>query len=151
MAPQNPTPTPGEYQRDVGSGEQLGYGEATDANVALAAGDALEEEIAANSDLGLAAPGEVPAPEEDPTPVEYSDEDPADYQPASELEQILFGPAEGVGLERTAQVSRPIPNSVIRALPMLSAIVADPATPAAIRAAYRLLIQRMTAEQESLY
>jgi hypothetical protein len=145
----NPTPTPGAYRRDVGSGDQLDYGDATDTNAELAAGDAVEEQIQDQALVSVVpTTGGMPAAE--PGPVEYADDGP-DYVPANEDEAILFGDSEGIGLEPSLGATRPIANSVLRALPSLSAIVRDPTTPPAIRAAYNLVLQRLAAELESNY
>lgn len=131
------TPTPGKYKRDVGSGEQLGSGDATELNASLVAGNEVEASLAG----GAIAP---------PTDVQFADKPEPDYQPAGEIEDILFGPAEGV---RTPgrDPNRPVPNSIIRALPALTAVVSDPSTPPAIRAAYNLILQRIEAEYEATY
>jgi hypothetical protein len=136
----NPTPTPGEYKRDVGSGDQLASGNATSTNQDLVAGDAVEEQIASAAVVADTMPG----------PVQYATEDPAPYQPRSDMEGVLFGPAEGLKPEPTSD-KRPVPDSVIRALPGMSMIVNDPATPAAIKAAYRYLVLRLEAEMKARY
>ena len=142
---ENATPTPGEFTRDVGSGEQQGYGEATAENQALAAGDAVEDSLQAQAIVP--EPSEA-APLED---VQYADEpDAQGYQPQDEMEEILFGDPEGFEPSDPGK-HKPVPNSVIRALPTLAAIVADPGTPPAIKAAYNILLQRMEAELKAKF
>ena len=122
-----------DYERDVGSGDQLDSGEATDLNESAQQGRAVADAV---------------APE--PMPVKYAEGPEPDYQPKDDIEELLFGPAEGVR-SPMLDPTQPVPNSIVRALPQLSAIVADPTTPAVIRAAYNLIIQRIEAEHEALY
>ena len=138
---ENPTPTPGEPQRSVGSGEQQAYGEATAQNESMALGDAVEEQLLSQQVVQEPEMA-VPLPE-----VEYADdmEDPT-YEPQDDMEQVLFGDPEGFESTKEDAKNRPVPNSVIRALPGLAAVVRDPSTPAAIRAAYNIILQRLEAE-----
>jgi hypothetical protein len=141
---ENATPTPGEYKADVGSGAQLEYGDANELNQSLVAGDAVEDKlgpapVAPKPDLGL--------PAED-FQVEYTDEDEM-FTPGNEDEEILFGPSEGLG--GPPKPRRPVPNSVLRALPLLSTIASDPSTPPAIKAAYKLILERLAAEHKAAY
>lgn len=140
---ENPTPTPGEFEREVGSGDQLAYGEASELNAALAKGDAIEETIASQGVLP-----EQPISAADP-PIDYGD-DPPEFEPgAGEFDDVLF--ADPVpGLEPKKKTSkRPLPNSVIRMLPTMSAIVKDPATPPSIKAAYLLMIRKLEEEMRA--
>ena len=140
----NPTPTPGEATRGTGP-DQLGYGDATQTNEELAAGDAIEEEIA-SQELVQEAPQTQPTFEGEEVPVEYSDEEEPDYQAANEMEEIMFGESMGIGVNPYKNVNRPVPNSVLRALPQLSAIMADPTVPASIKAMYQTVIERLANE-----
>lgn len=132
-----------EYQRNVGSGEQLGYGEATETNETAAAGEAVAASL---DDQEL-------IPDED---VEFVDDDyDESYTPAGEDEEVLFGDAEGLGrpmsLGQVRSAQAPIPTAVLRSLPTLAALANDPRTPDSIKAAYRLVVQRLAAEMEQRY
>ena len=139
---ENPTPTPGEYKRDVGSGEQLPAGEATELNNALVEGDAVEESLQAQQIVqGEAAPLEE---------VEYAEDyDEPLYSPSSDMDNILFGPSEGFAKQRLRPANRPVPNSVVQSLPLLSTIVNDPSTPPVFKAAYRYYLRRLALEREA--
>jgi len=134
----NPTPTPGEYKRDVGSGDQLASGNASSTNQDLVAGDAVEQQIADAAIVADTMPG----------PVQYATEDPAPYQPRGDMESVLFGPAEGLKPEPTPD-RKPVPDSILRALPGLAMTANDPATPAVIKAAYRYIVARLEAEMKA--
>ena len=135
---ENPTPTPGEYQRDVGSGDQLPSGGATEANEELQFGDQVEETL---QDQALVQEQE---------PAEFADDYTApDYQPKGELDEVLFGPTEGFARKRLRPNNRPVPNSVVQALPLMSTIVNDPDTPPVFKAVYRYYIRKLAAEREA--
>jgi hypothetical protein len=142
---ENATPTPGEYKADVGSGAQLEYGDANELNQSLVAGDAVENQLGpaptATADLGL--------PAED-FQVEYTDADEM-FTPGNEDEEILFGPTEGLGRTGPPLAKKPVPNSVLLALPLLITIANDPKTPPVIKNAYKLILQRLAAEQKAKY
>lgn len=142
---ENPTPTPGEATRGVGTGEQLPYGAATEANADLAAGDAVEEQLARNQVVKAVPYQGIKEIDTGEGYDEYG------YRPNGEMEEVLFGPSEGLGRDTMREGNRPLPNSVVRALPMLSSIVNDPTTPPAIKAAYAAAIRMLEAEQEAKY
>jgi hypothetical protein len=133
----NPTPTPGEYKRDVGSGDQQAYGEATAQNESLAAGDALEEQIAATSPAAaVQAPPPEPVYDQSPDPV---------YQPANEMDQVLYGDPEYVYANQKVSET-PISRTVLRSLPLMASLANDPSTPPAIRAAYKAAVRALERE-----
>lgn len=138
------TPTPGTVKRDVGSGDQLPSGDAAAENASLVEGNKIEAQIDSQDLVGA---GPVPAVAD----VEFAKGPQPEFSPqAGGIDDVLFGPREGVGVS-VKKSNRPVPNSVIRALPALAAAVQDPTTPAVIRAAYRLIIQRLEAEAEETY
>jgi hypothetical protein len=73
------------------------------------------------------------------------------FTPGNEDEEILFGPTEGLGRTGPPLAKKPVPNSVLRALPLLSTIANDPKTPPVIKNAYKLILQRLAAEQKAKY
>lgn len=142
---ENPTPTPGEYQREVGSGDQLDSGEATEANTDIQIGDRVEETLDAQQIVGDERFGQ------DLPEVEYGGEDP-EYSPSGKLEEFMFADPEGFTRNAPRQgPSSPIPSSIIRMLPTLALAVQNPNTPAAIKAAYEYVIQRIEAEQRAKF
>lgn len=153
---QNPTPTPGEFKRDVGSGEQLPAGEATELNDQLAFGDEVEELIADQSKIplpdtgppsGLGLGGVSGDVVED---VEFDDSDDV-FEPSDEDEEILFGPAEGIKPSEPPSGVLPLPGSVVRRLPSLMALAMNPRTPPAIKAAVKIAVRALEQEQLKRY
>lgn len=126
-----------EFRRDVGSGEQLDAGEATGLNQELDFGEEVAAQLEANSLVGEQPPLD--------TSVEYTDEDPV-YEPGDDLEKVLFGPTEGLAGAHVSPSKKPIPRSVLRMLPTLMLLVDNPNTPPALKASYRLIIQRLEDE-----
>jgi hypothetical protein len=119
-----------EFKREVGSGEQLPYGEAADLNRRLAS-------VAPQTGTGL--------------PSELAEAEPDDYKPQNEREEILFGPPEGLGrhLPPTAPVDRRVPPSVVRRLPALARAASRPDAPPALVAMYKLTLQRLEDEMRN--
>ena len=137
MAQENPTPTQ-EYKRDVGSGEQLPSGGATQANEDLALGNDVEETLDAQD---LVQPME---------PAEFDDEyTPPEYQPKGDLDSVLFGPSETFAKRSLRKSGKPVPNTVVQALPLMSTIVNDPDTPPVFKALYRYYIRKLAQEREA--
>lgn len=129
-----------EFKRDVGSGDPLAAGEATEVNDELAFGRVAEDQIEQQSLLeGFEGGAAEQLPE-----VEYADDEP-DYEPADEMEEILFADPEG-NRPMAKKANQPVPKSVIRRLPLMSLAVRDPSTPPAVKAAYHLVLQRLEDE-----
>lgn len=144
---QSETPTPGEYSRGVGSGEQLGYGEAGDLNAELAEGDRVEEQL----DDSQLVDDEFDFEDSVEPDVAYDDTPSTRYKPANEFEEVMFGPPEGLAGPVAKPSRHPIPQSVIRALPQLAMAANDPSSPPAIRALYKYTVQRLEAEHKRDY
>jgi hypothetical protein len=129
------TPTQ-DYQRGVGTGEQLPYGEATAENQNLALGNAVEKQVEDNAI-------DVPDYQEP----QYARSETPDFKPTSGMDEVLFGPQEGIkpvgGIQDT---TGPLPHYVIRALPQLAQMAAQPGAPPQVVAAYRFLVQKLEAE-----
>lgn len=83
-----------------------------------------------------------------PQGVEWQEDDEPLPNLTSEEDQILFGDPDGVGLGRpTREVERrTAPAKVIRRLPSLQRAASAPGAPASLKAAYRLLAQRLEEE-----
>lgn len=84
-----------------------------------------------------------------PQGVEWQEEDePLPERFGNEEDEILFGDPEGLGANRPpAEVSdRSVPANVARRLPALKRAASAPGAPPALRAAYRLLAERLEAE-----
>jgi hypothetical protein len=142
----NPTPTPGEYKRDVGSGEQLDSGEATLENEDLAAGDQVEDQL---QDKAIVQG--VPMGRENELPVSYDDGEEPTYKPRDETEDIMFGPSEGLGkgLPPLLDKNSPVRRATIRALPRMAMVIKDPSTPPAVKAAYKYLLRMLEEESKN--
>lgn len=133
-----------DYTRGNGP-DAPAYGEATNTNTEAQQGRDAAQQIADETTFvegGSPPPsdsgGGVPQAEFDNGP------DPT-FTPKNEMDQILFGDSEGISAPPEAS-KMPVPNSVLRALPLLATIVNDPGTPIAIVAAYRKILQDMADE-----
>lgn len=115
-----------EYERSVGSGEQLPQGAAASLNAQAQA---------------------VPPPEPAPMP-ELAQGEPADYRPADEEDEILFGDATGAGRQMPAGPGRlgRVPPEVVRKLPALARAASSPDAPPSLVALYRLTLRELEDE-----
>lgn len=121
-----------EYTRGEGP-DALQYGEATDLNQEAQFGRDVQAELAATQVI---------------PDVQYDDTPEVDYTPAGEDEEILFGDPEGISMVHPGVNSQaPVPKSIVRQLPRMAAMVADPTTPPAIKAAYNFIIRRLMEER----
>lgn len=124
-----PDPSEAEFKRQAGGGYQLDYGQATAMNDAVA---------------------DIPSPDETGLPegVEWADGTEEDFTPGDEDEEILFGPAEGIGVPDEDLRPPAVPPHVLRRLPTLARAAKDPAAPASLRAMYSLLAARFEREMK---
>lgn len=84
-----------------------------------------------------------------PQGVEWQEDDePTPENFGSEEEEILFGDPEGLGRNQpeVGGTERSVPAHVIRRLPALKRAAQNPAAPAALKAAYRVLAERLQRE-----
>lgn len=84
-----------------------------------------------------------------PSGVEWQEEDqPLPTKFANEEEEILFGDPQGLGASRPSVdvESRSVPAKLARRLPALKRAASAPGAPPALRAAYRLLADRLENE-----
>lgn len=84
-----------------------------------------------------------------PAGVEWQEEDaPLPTKFGNEEDEILFGDPEGLGLNRPDPEieGRSVPAKVARRLPALKRAASAPGAPPALRAAYKLLADRLESE-----
>ena len=83
-----------------------------------------------------------------PQGVEWQEEDTPLPTPSGEEEEILFGDPEGLGRNRPSPdvQRRSVPAHVARRLPALKRAASAPGAPPALRAAYRLIADRLERE-----
>lgn len=134
-----------QFEREVGSGGALPFGAAADLNARAAAVPSQEE---------------LPVPQPDPVGgtglpdnVEYADSEPdPDIKPADEVEEVLFGPAQGHGrgMPDMPSAHGPVPASVVRRLPALARAAARPDAPDSLRALYKTLLNRLEREMRDV-
>lgn len=134
-----------EFTRDVGSGDQLDAGGATDLNQTLQEGEMAEEVIAQAGPQIDQMAEEMALP-----PIEYADDDEPVGQPGDGMESVLFGPSEGLGkgMPLPTEMNHPARRAAVRALPQMSLIIRDPSTPPAVKAAYKYLVQLLEREEQ---
>lgn len=123
-----PAPEEAEVKRGVGTGEQLPMGEATQVNESLETLPQLDQ-------TGILQG------------VEWADgTEETNFVPTNEDDEILFGPAEGIGSGDNEPTPNRVPASVIRRLPVLARAAKDPTAPPSLVAMYRILTDRLDRE-----
>ena len=123
-----PAPEDAQVKRGVGTGDQLPMGEAGELNAAL-------ETLPQMDQTGILQG------------VEWADgTEETNFVPSNEDDEILFGPAEGIGSGDNEPTPGRVPASVIRRLPILARAAKDPTAPASLVAMYRILTDRLDRE-----
>lgn len=131
-----------------GAGEQLPQGAATQVNESNAA---AAQAVAQAEGQAQQAPQGDPMQEIIPSDVEFvSAPQGRTYTPQDEDEEILFADATGRSLpSRRASAGDRLPAQIVRYMPMMAELAADPAAPPALKIIYRALVARLEEELRS--
>lgn len=130
-----------------GAGEQLPQGAATQVNESNAA--AAQAVAQAQPQQGV--PEGNPMQEIIPSDVQFAETPQGrNYAPQDEDEEILFADATGRGLASgRAPTGDRLPADIVRYMPMMAELAADPSAPPALKAVYRALVARLEEELRS--